>query len=71
MQRYTIQKNDNKFNIMEQNNDRVIESYEHYKDAKRIKHLLNNGSGFNGFTPTFFTENRLSHKYKAKKLNED
>lgn len=71
MQRYTIVKINNKFNIMEQENSRVINSYDSYKNAKKIKHLLNNGSGFNGFTPMFFTENHLSHKYKVEELNEE
>lgn len=67
MEKYKIVKSESKFHIMETDNDYIIRIYDNYNNAKKIKHKLNNGSGFDGFTPLFFTENYSTTKYNKTK----
>jgi hypothetical protein len=71
MERYSVVKENNTYNIMEKDNQYIIRSYNSYKKAKHIKNRLNGGGGFNGFTPLFFTENYFQHKYKKDQSKEE
>lgn len=67
MEKYKIVKNNEKYHIMEHQNEFIVKTYDDYTQAKKTKNHLNNGGGFNGFTPLFFTE----PKYKTKHSEED
>lgn len=71
MEKYTIAKSKNAYNIMEKDNHYIIRTYDDYEKAKKIKKKLNGGSGFDGFTPLFFTENYFKHKYKKEQSKEE
>lgn len=71
MEKYSIVKVNDKFNVMEKDNKYIIRTYSNYKKANYIKKLLNNGGGFNGFTPLFFTEDYFQHKYKKDLSQEE
>ena len=53
----------NKYNIMENETGNVIVIEDNEKNIKTICRKLNLGSGFNGFTPQFFSE------FKGMKIN--
>lgn len=42
------------------NTSEVVITIPHKNDVKEICKKLNSGSGFNGFTPSFFSKNYLS-----------
>ena len=51
---YIVKKNDSDYNICEKKTGIIIELSFEEKKAKDICRKLNLGSGFNGWTPTFF-----------------
>lgn len=51
---YTLKKADTAYNIYEKSSDVLIELSCEEKKAKDLCRKLNLGSGFNGWTPTFF-----------------
>jgi len=51
-----VKSNKNFYNLLEKDTGLVIELSETEKRARDYCRKLNLGSGFNGFTPTFFTE---------------
>ena len=53
---YRVENNNNKYDIVEKDTELVVYTLTDSKDARSMCRSLNLGSGFNGFTPTFFTE---------------
>jgi len=53
---YRVQKKNHKFHVVEKDTEQIIETYNTRDEAKDTVRSLNLGSGFNGFTPAFFTE---------------
>jgi hypothetical protein len=52
---YSLQKNDqDTYDVYEKNTDVLIQLNAKEEDAKTLCRKLNLGSGFNGWTPTFF-----------------
>jgi len=58
MGNYYIKKNDShKFEVMERSTEQSIGVFADYKSAQEMSKKLNNGAGFDGWTPTFFLKN--------------
>lgn len=55
---YSVVKNKSKptFDIIEKETDLTMKLNLDEKEARKVCRKLNLGGGFNGFTPTFFTE---------------
>lgn len=51
---YSVKKGNTGYNIVEKDTEVVIEVERSEKEARDICRKLNLGSGFNGWTPTFF-----------------
>jgi len=45
-----------KFNIIEKDTELVVHTLNNETEARKLCRSLNLGSGFNGFTPPFFTK---------------
>jgi hypothetical protein len=60
---YILKKTDVAYNIYEKGSDVLIELSLEEKKAKDLCRKLNLGSGFNGWTPTFFA---VKHKVKEE-----
>ena len=57
MTKYEVRKFGKKFAVCEsaEYNDVIVQTFDKEKAAKELVNKLKNGSGFNGFTPPFFT----------------
>lgn len=53
---YSVKQGENGYNILEKDTDIVIELSRTEKEARDFCRKMNLGSGFNGWTPTFFTK---------------
>ena len=53
---YTVVKVADRFGVLEVTDQLIIKTYGNKKAAERAAHFLNEGAGFNGFTPPFFCE---------------
>ena len=53
---YIVEEDDTVFSVVEQTTDTVVYQAKKREQAKQICSKLNNGSGFQGFTPSFFTK---------------
>jgi hypothetical protein len=51
---YKIIENDKKFDVFETQTDVVLKTFKSKSEAKELAKSLNLGSGFDGFTPSFF-----------------
>lgn len=49
--------------IKERKTDQYLASYDHFALAHRTCNLLNDGSGFEGETPAFFTKKNSSDQH--------
>jgi hypothetical protein len=56
MTKYEVQKIGKKFAVCEfaEYNDVIVQTFDKEKPARELVSKLQNGSGFNGFTPPFF-----------------
>lgn len=52
---YNVKEKSGTFEVIERGTDLVVASRTSNEEARRLARSLNLGSGFNGFTPTFFT----------------
>jgi hypothetical protein len=52
---YSVKKSENGYSILEKNTDVLIELDYTEEKARDLCRKMNLGSGFNGWTPTFFT----------------
>jgi len=52
---YNVKEKDGIFEIIERGSDLVVATRKSNDEARKLARSLNLGSGFNGFTPTFFT----------------
>jgi hypothetical protein len=52
---YNVKQKSGIFEIVERGTDLVVASRTTNEEARKLARSLNLGSGFNGFTPTFFT----------------
>ena len=52
---YTVKEKSGSFEIVERATELVVVSRNNIVEATRLAKSLNRGSGFNGYTPTFFT----------------
>lgn len=59
---YILKKNDTAYNIYEKDSDVLIELSFEEKKAKDLCRKLNLGSGFNGWTPSFFAAKHEVHE---------
>ena len=50
---YSINKNDDQYDIYETESDKVIYRFDTYKDARKRYNGLKGGQGFQGWTPDF------------------
>ncbi len=55
MMGYRVNENKNLFEIIEKGSELVVATRKDKNDAVKLCRSLNLGSGFDGFTPTFFT----------------
>lgn len=53
---YIVKENDGTYDILEKNTDILIKLGYSKEDARELCRKMNLGSGFNGWTPLFFTE---------------
>lgn len=53
---YRVEQNKKDFDVVEKDTELVVYTTESSKVARSMCRSLNLGSGFNGFTPTFFAE---------------
>jgi len=53
---YRVQQTDNSYNIIEKDTELNIFQTHRERDARELCRSLNLGSGFNGYTPFFFTQ---------------
>ena len=52
---YSVKRGKSGYNIVEKDTDLTIELERTEKEARYLCRKMNLGSGFNGWTPTFFT----------------
>lgn len=52
---YNVKQKSGIFEIVERGTDLVVATRTNNEEARKLARSLNLGSGFNGFTPTFFT----------------
>lgn len=50
------QRNSGEYQIIEKDTELVVMEYNNYGEARALCRSLNLGSGFDGFTPMFFTQ---------------
>lgn len=53
---YRVESKDGHYQIVEKDNELVVMQLDTYKEARALCRSLNLGSGFDGFTPLFFTQ---------------
>lgn len=53
---YYVLKNKSEFQVIESETHLVIDSFDQHHEAKHFQEILNEGKGFQGFTPTFMTQ---------------
>jgi hypothetical protein len=53
---YSVKQGESGYNIVEKDTDAIIVLERTEKDARALCRKMNLGSGFNGWTPTFFTK---------------
>jgi hypothetical protein len=53
---YRVEHQNNVYHIIEKATEQTVASYQSSREARRVCRSLNLGSGFSGFTPTFFCE---------------
>lgn len=53
---YSVKQGDKGYNIFEKDTEVVIELERPEKEARDLCRKMNLGSGFNGWTPSFFTK---------------
>lgn len=66
MNKYFIVKDDNIYQVWEKQTNILLKEYKTHKEARNLKDHLNFGGGFDGWTPNFFSEKQLSHKYNIE-----
>ena len=64
---YRVNQNNNVYDIIEKDTDLVVFAHDREKNARELCRSLNLGSGFNGYTPQFFTQ---SFKQKERPSTE-
>lgn len=53
---YIVEEDDTVFSVVEKTTDTVVYQAKRLEQAKQMCVKLNSGTGFQGFTPTFFTK---------------
>jgi hypothetical protein len=64
---YRVQQNKNEYDIIEKDTNTVVYTERKENSARELCRSLNLGSGFNGYTPMFFTQ---SFKQKERPSTE-
>ena len=60
---YSVKKNKGQYDILEKESGTLIQIFGDEKDARDVCRKLNLGSGFEGWTPTFFSKKTPNVKY--------
>lgn len=55
---YKVLKKQDEYSIIEKDTNLVIEMFKEEKEARTLCRSLNLGSGFGGYTPTFFAKQK-------------
>lgn len=55
MNNYIVEEDDTVFSVVEKTTETVVYQAKKLEQAKQMCSRLNSGTGFQGFTPTFFT----------------
>lgn len=53
---YRVEKEKDQYRVIEKDTDLIIQLISNEEEARELCRSLNLGSGFNGFTPTFFSK---------------
>lgn len=64
---YRVQQNEKEYNIIEKDTNLIVYTEQKENSARELCRSLNLGSGFNGYTPLFFTQ---SFKQKERPSTE-
>jgi len=62
---YTVRKRKVGYCVIEKNTNITLARFEHHDEARKLVRSLNLGSGFKGFTPSFFDIDK--HKKRPSK----
>ena len=60
--KYRVNKKNNKYEVIEKENDIVLKTFKRYIEAKQMQLHLNFGGGFDGCTPEFMRERKDLYK---------
>lgn len=60
--KYKVVWQDNVYNVLEEETNQVIKQFLRKVDALKVSMFLNNGGGFDGWTPSFILKKFNSYK---------
>ena len=65
---YTVRKRKIGFCVIEKDTDITLAKFDNQDEARQLVRSLNLGSGFNGFTPSFFDIDTFKQKERPTRI---